>query len=297
MPRIDPQLMSHKLSVHPGSRPIQQRRCKLGTERAQVVEEQVQALLEADFIREVKYPAWLANVVLVKKQNGKWRMCVDYTDLNKACPKDPYPLPSIDTLVDASSGYHYLSFIDAYSGYNQIPLYKPDEEKTSLITPRANYYYVNTPEIKRKSTTWELYVDGSSNKVGSGAGIILVSKGETQIEVSLKFKFPASNNQAEYEALIIGLKLAEEVGATKVMIFSDSQVVTSQINEAYQAKDPNMKRYLDKTLEHLRRFEETEISMDTPIRSGYGVFITRDGDGTRTGTDYGWRDGGHVSAP
>ncbi|XP_020981529.1 uncharacterized protein LOC110273035 [Arachis duranensis] len=84
-------------------------------------------------------------------------------------------------------------------------------------------------------------------------------EGGTQIEVSLKFEFPASNNQVEYEALIAGLKLAEEVGATKVMIFSDSQVVTSQINREYQAKDPNIKRYLDKILEHLRPFEETEV--------------------------------------
>ncbi|XP_057725405.1 uncharacterized protein LOC130941056 [Arachis stenosperma] len=145
MPGINPELMSHKLSFYPGSRPVQQRRRKLGPERALIVEEQVQALLEAGFIREVKYPTWLANVVLVKKQNGKWRMCVDYTDLNKACPKDPYPLPSIDTLVDSSSGYQYLSFMDAYSGYNQIPMYEPDQEKTSFITPRANYCYVVMP--------------------------------------------------------------------------------------------------------------------------------------------------------
>nr|XP_025653285.1 uncharacterized protein LOC112749238 [Arachis hypogaea] len=85
-------------------------------------------------------------------------------------------------------------------------------------------------------TTWELYVDGSSNKVGS-----------------------ASNNQAEYEALIAGLKLAEEVGATKVVVFSNSQVVTSQINGEYQAKDPKMKRYFDKTLEYLGRFAKTEV--------------------------------------
>ena len=57
-------------------------------------------------------------MVLVKKASGKWRMCVDYTDLNKACPKDPYPLPNVDKLVDGSSGYKYLSFMDAYSGYN-----------------------------------------------------------------------------------------------------------------------------------------------------------------------------------
>ncbi|XP_015945644.1 uncharacterized protein LOC107470753 [Arachis duranensis] len=117
--------------------------------------------------------------------------------------------------------------------------------------------YVGDQE--KKSTTWELYIDGSSNKVGSGAGIILVSEGRTQIEISLKFEFPASNNQVKYEALIAGLKLAEEVSATKVMVFSDSQVVTFQINGEYQAKYPNMKRYLDKTLEHLRRFEETEV--------------------------------------
>ncbi|XP_015952451.1 uncharacterized protein LOC107476997 [Arachis duranensis] len=109
------------------------------------------------------------------------------------------------------------------------------------------------------STTWELYVYGSSNKIGSSAGIILVNREGNQIEVFLKFEIPASNNQAEYEALIAMLKLAEKVGATKVVLFSDSQVVTSQINGEYQAKDPNMKRYLDKTLEYLRRFLETEV--------------------------------------
>ncbi|XP_016184929.1 uncharacterized protein LOC107626541 [Arachis ipaensis] len=98
-----------ELRPQPGEKTEEiQRRRKLGLERAQAVEEQVQALLEAGFIREVKYPTWLANMVVVKKQNGKWRMCVDYTDLNKACPKDPYPLPSIDILVDSSSGGHIL---------------------------------------------------------------------------------------------------------------------------------------------------------------------------------------------
>ncbi|MCI55736.1 gag-pol polyprotein, partial [Trifolium medium] len=71
---------------------------------------------EAGFIEEIKYLSWLANVVMVKKANGKWRMCVDFTDLNKACPKDPYPLPNIDRLIDGASGYKMLSFMDAYSG-------------------------------------------------------------------------------------------------------------------------------------------------------------------------------------
>ena len=94
-------------------------------------------------------------------------------------------------------------------------------------------------------------MDGSSNKTGSGAGVIIESDQGTQIELSLKFGFPASNNQAEYEALLAGLKLAREVGAQKLIIFSDSQVVTSQIAGSYQAKDPTMKKYLDKTREKL----------------------------------------------
>ncbi|XP_057734356.1 uncharacterized protein LOC130949728 [Arachis stenosperma] len=139
MPDIDPKLMCYKLAVYPGSRPVQQKRRKLGPERTQAVEEQVQALLEAGFIREVKYPLWLPDVVFVKKSNGKWRMCTNYTDLNKTCPKDPYPLLNIDTLVDASSKYKYISFTDAYSGYNQIPMYPSDQEKTSFLIPKATY--------------------------------------------------------------------------------------------------------------------------------------------------------------
>ena len=88
--------------------------------RNKVVTEEVEKLLEADFIREVFYPDWLANVVMVKKSNGKWRMCVDFTDMNKACPKDSFPLPRIDQLVDSTAGHKLLSFMDAFSGYNQI---------------------------------------------------------------------------------------------------------------------------------------------------------------------------------
>jgi hypothetical protein len=88
-----------------------------------------------------KYITWLSNVVLVKKSNGKWRMCVDYIDLNRACPKDAYPLPNIDKLVDNSSGYKLLSFMDAYSGYNQIPMAEEDKMKTTFMTESGNYYY------------------------------------------------------------------------------------------------------------------------------------------------------------
>jgi hypothetical protein len=79
---------------------------------------EVEKLLRAQFIREVYYPDWLVNVVLVKKSNGKWRMCVDFTDLNKAYSKDSFPLPYIDALVDSTSGYELLSFMDSFYGYN-----------------------------------------------------------------------------------------------------------------------------------------------------------------------------------
>ena len=91
-------------------------------------------MLEADFIREVYYPDWLANMVMVKKVIGKWRMCVDFTNLNKACPKDNYPLPRIDTLVDSTARHQLLSFMDAFSGYNQIKMEEADQEKTVFVT-------------------------------------------------------------------------------------------------------------------------------------------------------------------
>jgi hypothetical protein len=96
MPGIDPSIISHKLNIDPRLRPIKQKRRVFAPERNNAIMEEVDKLLTANFIREVFYPDWLANVVMVKKANGKWRMCVDFTDLNKACPKDSFSLPRID---------------------------------------------------------------------------------------------------------------------------------------------------------------------------------------------------------
>ena len=95
-------------------------------ERDKAIAEEVRKLLETGFIREVYYPDWLANVVMVKKDNGKWRMCVDFTDLNRAFPKDSYPLPRIDTLVDSTTRHGLLSFMDAFPGYNKIKMNEED---------------------------------------------------------------------------------------------------------------------------------------------------------------------------
>ncbi|KAL1346027.1 hypothetical protein AAHE18_08G159100 [Arachis hypogaea] len=554
MPGIDPKIISHHLAVKAEARPVAQRRRKMSAERAEEVARQTASLLEAGFIREVDYSTWLSNVVLVKKHNGKWRMCVDYSDLNKACPKDCFPLPNIDALVDAAAGYRYLSFMDAYSGYNQIPMHRPDEDKTAFITPGGTFCYkvmpfglknvgatyqrlmnrifhdligktvevyvddilakttrpddllndlasvfaslrqhgmrlnplkcafameagkflgfmitqrgveanpekcqailrmkspgsikevqrlvgrlaslsrflgasatkalpffnlmkrgiafewtpaceeafqrfkeiLATPPILGKpkegeplylylaitgealasvlvreegrtqqpvyfvsralqgaelrynkleklalalltssrrlkqyfqshqivvrtdhgirqvlqkpdlagrmmtwsielsqydiryeprqaikaqamadflvevagdpaedtNTRWKLHVDGASNQTFGGAGVILESPAGVVYEQSIKFDFPVSNNQAEYEALIGGLTLAAEVGATRLEICSDSQIVTSQVNGSYQARDSLLQKYLEKVKDLSRKFEEVTI--------------------------------------
>jgi hypothetical protein len=98
--------------------------------------------LAAGVIKKVYNPEWLANPVLVQKKNGKWRMCVDYMGLNKACPKDPFPLPRIDQVVDSTSGCETLCFFYAYSGYHQIAMKESDQLVTSFITPFELFCYV-----------------------------------------------------------------------------------------------------------------------------------------------------------
>ncbi|KAH9686870.1 hypothetical protein KPL70_014547 [Citrus sinensis] len=131
---IDPGMACHKLAIKKGARLVRQKMRCFNQERYEAINAEVEKLLQAGFIREAKYPKWISNVVLVKKANGKWRMCVDFTDLNNACPKDGFPLPKIDQLVDSTAGHSLLSFIDAFSRYNQIPMDKHDEESTTFIT-------------------------------------------------------------------------------------------------------------------------------------------------------------------
>ena len=120
MLRIDRKIIQHRLNVNPECKPVQQKRRIFAPEHNKAVTEEVEKLLEADFIREVFYPYWLVNVVMVKKSNSKWRMCVEFTDLNKVYPKDSFPLSRIDQPVDSTAGHKLLSFMDAFSRYNQI---------------------------------------------------------------------------------------------------------------------------------------------------------------------------------
>ena len=129
-------------------------------EREKVINEEVGKLLQVGAIREVEYPEWLANVVLVKKANGKWRLCIDFTDVNRACLKDSFPLPQIDLIVDATADHELLSFMDAFSGYNHISMDPDDQEKTSFITGQGTYCYRVMPfRLKNTGATYQRLVN------------------------------------------------------------------------------------------------------------------------------------------
>ena len=142
---ISMKVIQHRLNVDPEKKLVQQRRRVFTPERNQAITDEVNKLLLAGFIQEVYYPDWLANVVLVKKANGKWRMCMDFMDLSKTCPKDSFPLPRINQLVDSIAGHKLLTFMDEFLGYNQIKMVEEDQEKTTFITSQGLYCYKVMP--------------------------------------------------------------------------------------------------------------------------------------------------------
>ena len=116
-------------------KPVKQKLRRMKAEWTLKIKEEVKKYYNAGFLRVVNYLEWLANVVPVLKKDGKVRMCVDFRDLNKVSPKDDFPLPHIDILVDNTTGHALLSFMDGFLGYNQIKMALEDLEKTSFITP------------------------------------------------------------------------------------------------------------------------------------------------------------------
>jgi hypothetical protein len=143
---VDRDIIEHALETDEKIPPKKQKLREMSEEKVKAVEAEVQRLQDAQVIREVKYPVWLANTVPIKKKNGKWRMCVDFTDLNKACKKDDFPLERVDKIVDDAASSEMLSLLDMFSGYHQIRVRKEDEEKTSFITPFRTFCFVRMPE-------------------------------------------------------------------------------------------------------------------------------------------------------
>lgn len=138
MPGLDPRIVEHRLPLKPECPPVKQKLRRTRPDMALKIKEEVQKQIDAGFLVTSEYPQWLANIVPVPKRDGKVRMCVDYRDLNKASPKDDFPLPHIDVLVDSAAKSKVFSFMDGFSGYNQIKMAVEDREKTSFITPWDN---------------------------------------------------------------------------------------------------------------------------------------------------------------
>ena len=138
---MDPHVIKHRLNVDPAYKPVKQKKRNTSADKEEAAAAEVEKLLKAGIIEPCLYPEWLANVVMVKKATGGWRMCVEFTNLNKACPKDCNLLPRIDQLVDSTVGHSLLSFLDAHSGYHQVFLEETDRNKCAFVTVAGTFNY------------------------------------------------------------------------------------------------------------------------------------------------------------
>nr|GEV52943.1 reverse transcriptase domain-containing protein [Tanacetum cinerariifolium] len=416
-------------------------------ERTKAIQAEVEKLVEAGIMREVFYHDWLSNPVMVKKHDGSWRMCVDFTDLNKACPQDCYPLPEIDWKVESLCGYPFKCFLDAYKGYHQIQMAAADEEKQLstqdrrsegvflgyVITPggikpcpdkttavlqlpspqtvkevqslngklaslnrflsksaekslplfqtlkkcikKSDFRWTTKaeqafqklkqdlsalpllaapkpqeelimylsathgaisavlmtergtvmsrpdvagrlqkwsimlgehnityrprtsikgqiladflneipsnasqgmPVAETQEEPWMLFTDGSSCVDGSGAGLILTNPDGVEFTYALRFQFVTSNNKAEYEALIVGLRIAKQMGVKNIQANVDSKLVANQVLGTYVAKEDNMIKYLDIAKGLVSGFKTFSISQ-VPRRKEITAVIEEEG--------------------
>ena len=156
MPGFDPGLVAHALNVEPGIRPVVQPMRTFHPEVEAQITKEIQKLLAVGFVKPIQHPQWLSNIVPVKKKNGQIRCCVDFCNLNKACPKDEFSLPSMDVLIDSTAGHEMFSFMDSFSGYNQTRMSPKDAEKTAFRTTKGNFYYIVMPfGLKNAGATYQ----------------------------------------------------------------------------------------------------------------------------------------------
>ena len=220
---IDPAVITHKLNVSPSFKPIKQKRRIFAPERQKAINEEVSRLLQAGTIREVEYPEWLANVVPVKKANGKWRLCIDFTDINKACQKDSFSLPRIDLIIDATAGHELLNFMDAFSGYNQISMDLGDQEKTSFVTTQGTYCYRVMPfGLKNSGATYQRLVNRMFQKqIGTTMGVYIddMLVKSTTVELHIAHLSEAFQILRNYNMKLNPAKCAFGVSAEKFLGF------------------------------------------------------------------------------
>nr|GEY52439.1 protein NYNRIN-like [Tanacetum cinerariifolium] len=181
-------IAEHRLNIREGCPPVRQKKRGQALKRTKAIQAEVQKLVEARIMREVYYHDWLSNPVMVKKHDESWRMCVDFTDLNKACPQDCYPLPEIDWKVESLCGYPFKCFLDAYKGYHQIQLAAADEEKTAFHTRQGVYCYAKMPfGLKNAGARYQRLMDKAfESQMGRNIEVYmddLVVKSHTEAEM------------------------------------------------------------------------------------------------------------------
>ncbi|XXG68189.1 hypothetical protein AAC387_Pa06g1334 [Persea americana] len=145
MPGLDPKIAVHKLNLQENIKPVKQGKRRFRPDVMDKIEQEVQKLENVGFIREEQHPEWLANIVPVTKRNGQIRVCIDYRDLNNACPKDEFPLPIPEVMIGNTCGFERMTFMDGFSGYNQIKMHPEDERHTSFRTLFGVYCYIVMP--------------------------------------------------------------------------------------------------------------------------------------------------------
>uniref|UniRef100_A0A2N9F261 Integrase catalytic domain-containing protein n=1 Tax=Fagus sylvatica TaxID=28930 RepID=A0A2N9F261_FAGSY len=156
MPGLDTDIVVHKIPLKPECKPVKQALRRMKPEVILKIKEEVEKQLKAGFLSTVTYSDWVANIVPVPKKDGKVRMCVDYRDLNRASPKDNFPLPHIDTLVDNTATNAVFSFMDGFSGYNQIKMAEEDKSKTAFVTHWGTFVYDVMPfGLKNAGATYQ----------------------------------------------------------------------------------------------------------------------------------------------
>jgi hypothetical protein len=204
MPGVPRELVEHALNVDPKPKPVKQPLRRFDEPKRKAIASELHSLENAGFIREIKASTWVSNPVNVPKKNTDvQRVCVDYTSLNKHCPKDPFPLPRIDQIIDSTTRCVRLSFLDAYSGYNQIKLKKEDEGKMAFITPYGVFCYQVMPfGLKNAGATYQRMMQ---NCLGSQIGrniqvyiddvVITTRKEEESLITNLKETFDNLNSK------------------------------------------------------------------------------------------------------
>ncbi|GKD26121.1 reverse transcriptase domain-containing protein [Tanacetum coccineum] len=155
----------HKLNEYSHIKPIKQNKRGLGLDRNMAAYKETEELTKAWILRKFKHQTWVANPVMVKKSDGEWRMCVDFTNINKACPKDCYPLPEIDWKIESLSRFRLNCFLDAYKGYHQIQMAEEDEDKTAFYVGEGVFCYKKMPfGLKNAGATYQRLVDKVFNR-------------------------------------------------------------------------------------------------------------------------------------